>query len=274
MSLFNFHQRTSRLALALTALGLGGGLIGAGCGGANTDTLANYCQAQAEAECSIAVVQACYGSSDATLNDDTSSCIQTRSAISKCNPSNLPYHPEQADNCIDTRASVYGAGKFDRAGADAIREACLPVFNKGGLEGSECTVDDDCDVGAQLRCITRIGGRGTCRVPKTVDGGSSCKDPAAQCPTNQYCDDGLHCVQRPAAGEKCGAGQPCDTGLRCNEVSQACEKQYANGSACKLDTDCIGGFCIAINGTSGAEGQCSATFQFGFGSATCLDFTH
>jgi hypothetical protein len=273
MSLFNFDQRTSRLGPAHTARGGGGGVNGAGCGGANTSTLATYCQAQAEAECSFAVVEACYGSNDSSLNEDTNTCIQTRSAISKCNPANLPYHPEQADNCIETRANVFAAGKFDLAGANTIREACLPVFNRGGLEGSECTVDEDCDVGAQLRCMTRFGGRGTCRVPAAVGGGSSCKDPAAQCPTDQYCDEGFHCVQRPLAGETCGAGQPCGAGLRCNEATLACEKQYANGSACKLDSDCSGGFCIAIAGASGAEGQCSATYQFGFGSATCQDFT-
>lgn len=273
MSLFNFHHRTSRLAFAFAALGLGGGVIGAGCGGADTSSLAGFCQAQAEAECSFTIVEACYGSDDASLQEDTNTCLTTRSRVDKCNPSNLPYHPELADNCIETRANVYAAGKFDRKAADSIREACLPVFNKGGAEGTSCDIDDDCDVGSKLRCVTRLGGRGTCRVPALVGGGASCKDSAAQCPADQYCDGSSHCIQRPLENEECAAGQPCGGGLRCNEVAKVCQKQFANGSDCKLDSDCLGGFCITISSGSDAQGQCSATFQFGFGSQTCLDFT-
>lgn len=269
MSLFNFDHRTSKLVLASAALLLGGGLIGAGCGGTDTSTLSGFCEAQAIAECSYSVVQSCYGSNEASIDADTTTCIATRSQATKCNPKNLPYHPDFADNCIDTIANTYAQGQYDRAGADAIREACLPALNEGRQEGADCTDDVNCDVGAELRCITRVGGRGTCRRPVLVGGGASCKSPDAQCGPEQYCDAGFHCVQRGIADEACGAGQPCGAGYRCNELTQICEKQYANGQTCKLDSDCSGGFCLAV---SGGSSQCSSTFQFGLGAPTCLAF--
>src|SRR3954469_19020088 len=103
MSLFNFDHRTSKLVLACAALMLGGGLIGAGCGGTDTSTIVGFCEAQAIAECSYPVVQACYGSNDASIDADTTTCIATRSQPVKCNPDNLPYHANFADNCVNTR---------------------------------------------------------------------------------------------------------------------------------------------------------------------------
>lgn len=273
MSLFNFGHRTSKMVLASAALLLGGVVVGAGCGGIDVSTLTGFCEAQATAECSFPIVQACYGSNDTSINDDTNSCIQVRSRADKCNPTNLPYNPSFADNCINTRANVYAGGSFDRAAYDTVIEACLPVFNRGGLEGSACTLDSDCDVGAELRCIVRVGGKGVCRVPRLAMGGESCKDSAVQCPAAQFCDAGFHCVQRGIEGEACGAGQPCGGGFRCNEVAQKCEKQFSNGQPCKLDSDCSGGFCLGINTGSGAAGACSSTYQLGFGSPTCLAFT-
>ena len=55
----------------------------------------SFCDAVAKAECSAAVVTACYGSDQASLPQDTESCVTARSA--RCNPDKLPYHPEYAE---------------------------------------------------------------------------------------------------------------------------------------------------------------------------------
>lgn len=268
MSLFNFDYRTSKLVLASAALALTGGVIGAGCGGADVSTLGGFCQALATADCSYAVVQACYGSTDEQLEQDTNSCIAARSQGANCNPEGLPYHSDFADNCIAAHTEAYANASLDRAAFDAVREACLPVFNRAGQKGQACVADSDCEVGAELRCVLRLGGKGTCQLPIPVPGGESCKDAAAQCPVTQFCDSGFHCVARPVAGESCGEGQTCAIGFRCNELSGKCIAQNNNGTACKLDGDCNSGFCLA----AGDEGLCSGTYQLSFGSATCSDF--
>lgn len=273
MSLFNFDYRASKLVLASAALALAGGVIGAGCGGADLSTQAGFCQALAQADCSYAVVQACYGSDDASLEQDTNSCIAERSKPEKCNPGNLPYHSDFAENCIAAHTNVYANESFNRETYDSLREACLAAFNRGGQKGQACADDSDCEVGGELRCVVRFGGNGSCQIPIPVAGGESCKAPANVCPGNQYCDEGFHCVARGSAGDDCGAGQPCGTGFRCNELAGKCEGQYANNDNCKLDSDCSGGFCIATAASSGSEGLCTSTFQFSWGTSTCLNFT-
>ncbi|MFT3774444.1 MAG: hypothetical protein QM820_54485 [Minicystis sp.] len=268
MSLFNFDNRTFRLVLAGAALALTGGALGTGCGGSNTGTLEGFCGELAAVECSYAIVTACYGSSDATFQTDQASCIAARSRVSNCNPNGLTYHPEFADACIAQHGLVFSSATIDSATYATLRDACLPAFNQGRTQGSECSDDSDCDVGyAGLRCITRVGGKGTCQVPVPVAGGASCKDPSAQCPTGNYCDSGFHCVQIGLKGDACGAGQPCGTGTRC--VNEVCVDQLTNGQACTSADDCVGGFCLG-----GADaGQCAASYILAFGSSTCKAFT-
>jgi len=269
MSLFNFDHRTSGLVLAGGALALAGAVIGAGCGGTDVSTQEGFCSALAAADCSYAIVQACYGSSDASLQADIDSCITARRQANICNPAHLPYHADFADGCISQHQTVFGASTIDGTNWDSVREACLPTFNRGGQKGSVCTDDVDCDVGYNgLRCIMRVGGKGTCQVPKAVAGGASCKDAAAQCPAGNYCDPGFHCVETPLKGEECGAGQPCSDGYRCNADLTTCENQLANGSKCARDTDCSGGFCL----DTATGKQCAASYIFAFGATTCVDF--
>ncbi|APR83236.1 Hypothetical protein A7982_08585 [Minicystis rosea] len=269
MSLFNFDTRTLRLVLAGATLALAGGALGTGCGGGNLETVEGFCSQLAAADCSYSVVSACFGSSDATIQTDTDSCINARRQVSKCNPRNLTYHPEFADACISQHQVVFNSATIDAATYATLNDACLAVFNRGRPEGSECTQDTDCDVGyAGLRCITRVGGNGSCQVPKPVGGGASCKDPSAQCPTGTYCDAGFHCVEVGLEGDMCGAGQPCGVGTRC--VDSICSKQLPNGTKCDESSDCIGGFCL---GASNDKGLCSASYVFAFGSSTCIDFT-
>lgn len=272
MSLFSF-QRTAHLALAGAALALLGGVFGAGCGGgADTTVEAGFCQQMAVADCQPSIVSACYGSSDATLETDTNSCILARSQLAKCNPSELPYHYEYADACLSAHAQVYASDAIQADGFQLIKDACLGVFNKGGRVGTTCTADTDCDAGNGLRCIVRVGGKGTCQVPNVVQPGSSCKAVNAQCPDSFFCDTGFHCVEIGGNGDLCGPGQPCGTGYRCNNTGHTCEAQLPNGSTCKYDSDCVGGFCIGADQTGIQSGKCAAQYTFAFGSATCSIF--
>jgi hypothetical protein len=271
MSLFNFFHH-SRLVLASAALALAGGVIGTGCGGSDASTIQGFCTALAQADCSAAVVTACYGSSDATLATDIDSCIRARSATSTCNPGNLPYHPDFADNCIAAHQVAFAESTVTADRFKAMHESCLGALNRAGSQGEQCTNDSDCDFGYQnLRCLVRFGGKGTCQVPLPVTGGASCKDPTAQCPTGTYCDEGFHCVETPLKGETCGAGQPCSDGLQCNTVSDVCDSQLPNNSSCSRDSECQGGFCIG-SGT-GSSGKCAASYVFAFGALSCSSFS-
>jgi hypothetical protein len=272
MSLLNF-QRTAHIALAGATLALLGGVFGAGCGGGiDTTVEAGFCQQMAVADCQPSIVSACYGSNDATLETDTNSCILARSQLAKCNPSELPYHAEFADACLAAHGQVYASDAIQADGFQMIKDACLPVFNKGGRVGSQCTVDTDCDAGNGLRCIVRVGGKGTCQIPNVVQPGSSCAAANAQCPDGFFCETTLNCVQQPTAGGICGDGQPCGTGFRCNDTTHSCETQLQNGSTCKYDSDCVGGFCIGADQTGLKSGKCAAQYTFAFGSVTCSVF--
>lgn len=257
------------LVLAGAALALAGGVIGTGCGGADVSTEDGFCAALAEADCSYAIVQACYGSSDASIQADVDACISARRQPSKCNPARLPYHPEFADACIAQHQTVFANATIDGQSWASVSEACLSTFNRGGQAGSSCTADHDCDVGyGGLRCMVRVGGKGTCQVPKPVMGGDSCKDPAAQCPADKYCNADFFCVVKPSNTDACGAGQPCGDGFRCNGELEKCEPQLPNGSDCSRDSDCTGGFCL----DTATGKQCAASYVFSFGATTCSDF--
>jgi hypothetical protein len=269
MSLFNFDLRSARLVLAGAALALAGGVMGTGCGGQDVSTVQGFCAALAQADCSQAIVTACYGSSDTSIQADIDRCIQARSGLESCNPRNLPYHPDFADGCIAQHQAIFSTSSINLEATKSITEACLPALNRGGSQGSTCTDDSDCDVGYQgLRCLVRVGGKGTCQVPNPVMGGSSCKDPTAQCPAGNYCDEGFHCVETPLKGEACGAGQPCSSGLQCASENKVCVSQLPNGSECTRDTQCQGGFCLdTANGK-----KCAASYVFAFGATTCASF--
>jgi hypothetical protein len=278
MSLFNFDLRNARLVLAGASLVLGGAALAGGCGGGyDLTSIVGFCQAQAAADCSIAIVGACYGSSDQTISTDTDSCIAARSQISKCNPSGLPYHPEFADACVAQHQAVFANSQIDGATYATLRDACLPVFNKGNPQGSGCSDDSDCDVGNQLRCVVHAG-KGTCQIPTAVGGGESCSQLAAQCTDSSgnidtfYCDSGNHCVTAGAAGEKCSSADACGTGLRCNSSAKVCVDQATNGQPCHAASECAGGFCLGAS--SSAVGECAATLTYAFGGSTCQDFKH
>jgi|HubBroStandDraft_6_1064221.scaffolds.fasta_scaffold181542_2 hypothetical protein len=269
MSLFNFQSRGTNVAIMGGLLALGGGLIAGGCGGPDYTALSDFCVALAQADCSQAVVQACYGSTDATIDDDTTSCINARSELTNCDPGGLEYHAQYADTCISAHQQVYVNAVLQESDVQALQTACLPVFNNNGQQGASCTSDTDCDAGDGYSCIIHQGTPGKCEMPVSVMGGETCTDPAAQCVDTFFCNTGGNCIADPVNGSACDVGVPCSDGLRC--VSSVCKPQLGDGAACSSDTDCTGGFCLTTSGVEGA-GVCSATYTFSITSASCNAF--
>lgn len=270
MSLFDFDYRTTRLAITGGLLAAAGTVLGSGCGGGgDTTTLAGFCQALATADCSNALVIACYGANDSTFDADLQQCIRARSATSVCNPSGLPYNAEFADGCISAHEQVYQATQLDPTAFDLLRQNCAPVFNKGGKVGTKCVEDTDCDVSGGLYCVVHQGKGattvGTCQEPVPTMAGEKCTDPAAQCADGLFCQEAGYCVASPSAGDICGPGIKCEMGYFCDPDQNACVKQFSDTAPCNADDNCAGGFCVG--------GRCTATYSFAFGSATCQEFT-
>lgn len=271
MSLFNFDHHNRGLVLAGGMLVLAGGVLGGGCGGTDTSTIEGFCQAVAAAACSEPVVRACFGANDAVLEQDTNLCIASRSRLSNCNPDGLIYYPQYADQCVAEYWNAFASGGYDKLGAEALREACLPALNSGHTTGATCNDDIDCNVGAQLRCVKHVSSEGklvgTCQIPHAVGGGYECSQANAECPEGQYCGSSGYCQAAGKANKECDAAKPCAPGFRCAET--VCEAQYPDGHGCKVDNDCANGFCVELS--SGA-GQCAATYMLSMGTAACRAF--
>lgn len=245
-------------------------------GGPETETTPQYeypdqtsfCAALALAECNDSVVQACYGSDSTTLGDDKGSCAAARKA--NCNPKGLPYHPEQAEDCLDARKSGLSDALWTHDELDKVAAACAPVFSKKGPDGAVCTSDDDCDTGASLHCVVKLGSlQGVCAAPKVAGGGEDCKDPATVCTTGFYCDPKVsHCLAEPAQGEACSDAAPCASDFYCT-ASEAgmCAVKTKNGAKCTADALCAGGFCLGA--TAMVEGICSSTEPLQINSTAC-----
>jgi Dickkopf N-terminal cysteine-rich region len=281
MSSFDFPFRYTRLVATGAVLALAGGLFGAGCGGGlDYPTLTDFCQGAAQADCSGAVVQACFGTqSDQTLQE----CIDTRSSPDVCNPRQLQYHAEFADACITAHQTLYGSNVLDPTLYQAMRQACLPVLNNGAQTDAACSQDSDCDVGDGFYCIIHQSApgqptRGSCQTPVQVQPGGNCDAPSAQCvDTNlntntYYCAlvNGAHaCIQDPIVGDICGSDLPCGSGLYCEASSGRCAAPRQGLAPCSTDDECSGGFCIA---TSPTAGVCAAMITLGTGSPACYSF--
>jgi hypothetical protein len=265
--------RLAILAIAITraALVVAASALSGGCGSSGPDysELTAFCQALAQADCSQAVVTGCYGSSTASLPDDTQTCVTARATPERCNPLGLAYHAQYAQACIDAHAAAYMSGQLDAGTFATLQQQCLPALNQGGEVGASCSDDTDCDVGSGDFCVVHQGGSGTCQVPQPVMPGGDCSDPAAECSAGYFCESGGYCVIDPGqAGKACGPGVSCNTGLGCSTTTMTCAAQLPDSAACTVDSDCSGGLCISVS--DGAE--CAATYTFAVGSATCADF--
>jgi hypothetical protein len=245
-------------------------MVGAGC--SSTETIdpghlpfedeATFCQKAAELVCTASVVDACYGSDDASRPDDTNTCQGAFSLNSHCNPFDFDYHQPGAQACLDKLALVYADAKLNSTEEAELTEACLIAFNNGRAEGETCAVDNDCAVGDDFRCV--FAPEGTCQVPEEVEGGLNCGAADQVCGDVFYCGDG-NCIQRPDLGELCSDVVPCAADARCvipvDMTEGACEAKFGNNDTCQAADQCAGGFCTIPTG--GTDGTCAASVTLG-----------
>lgn len=229
----------------------------------------SFCAAIAEVECNPAVVRACYGSDTSTLTADAMACKEAR--VQRCNPDHLPYHPEQAEGCVDARRDALSDAVWTRAELDAVFEACLPVLSHEVPEGRACASDHDCNAAAGLRCIPGQDDlRSVCAEPVTASGGEPCDDAGTVCDEAFYCGPGGHCIVKPERDQPCSAAVPCAKDFYCSEPDGdggVCLDKIENGAACCSDSVCAGSFCIGAAGSK--KGVCAATLPLAITSPTC-----
>jgi hypothetical protein len=277
-----------------SATALMGGILGAGCstptgvgsacGGGAQATLADFCAELATADCSPAIVTACFGSTADTkscVRGGTASCVAEYGQASPCNPGCLGYDAENASDCLAAHQSVYASASLTTADFQTVSSACLAVFNNGCVMATTCTSNADCDVNAGLVCVTQSGPTGTCQVPSSENAGQPCSgDPTAQCVQGTFCADGGKCVNDlevcDAGAAECPAcsdvSAPCFStvnltagvgdageafsvnGLRC--LDGACRPKLSDGKSCgdAGDDACVGGFCVG--------GFCKSVYTF------------
>jgi hypothetical protein len=244
------------LIFTAALLALAGSALVVGCSsGPDYSSEGVFCQALAQADCSGAVVSACFLANQNTVDRDTAACIGVRSGAEQCNPQNLPYHAAFAQPCIDAHGALYQSATLDPGALQSMKTACAAVFNRGGTTGSPCTGDTDCDVGSGLSCVVHGNGHGSCQTPIAVMPGEPCGSPAAQCSDGFYCEAATsNCISNPTKGGVCGIGIPCATTFRCamnaNGSAGVCADQLGDMSPCTADTDCVGGFCVAIGNST------------------------
>jgi hypothetical protein len=253
------------LTLSVVSLGV----VGVGCGSDDPAQLPpdiyateqQFCEELGKAICNANVVSACYGSDESSLTEDTAKCVEN-AANKACNPGNHRYNRPGAETCINQLALEYQDGKISHTELEATHEACLAAFSDGGAVGSDCTIDDDCDGVAGLRCVAKPGQDGTCQKPVV---GDDCDADDAVCADGEYCAElvsgGYTCDSYLGLGATCSETALCDPeeALCVTDVMMmsTCEAKTDNGQACTEATQCKGGFCVRPIGAM--DGTCAAT---------------
>ena len=252
---------------------------------------ADFCAALARAQCTDSAVKACYGSADADIEGDRSTCISHRSNLDTCRASvtggiaiaSPTYNPAQeTQKCIDAQGAVYADAAISRAELDAAVLACIKILSGAGTAGSNCDNDYDCNTTTGLQCVRKAGQLvGTCAVPTVAGGGEDCMDPAIECAETFYCDAAEGgsgaCLKAKAAGAVCSADAPCQDDFNCVITDPeldagTCESKLANGAACEADNAaaCQGTFCNVASGQT--TGKCAANLALAQTSTSCDAF--
>lgn len=229
----------------------------------------SFCEAIAKAECNTAVVTACYGSDQASLAQDTESCVAARTP--RCNPNKLPYHPEYAEPCVNAHAAGLSDAVWTHDELASMESACLPVFSKGQPKGSTCAASTDCADG--VTCLMKIGSlSGVCDTPNVIAAGEGCEGASDVCDAGFYCSPKVwHCLAEGTENEVCSEGAPCADAYYCSDPDTgACVLKTKNGLDCVGDQVCAGGFCVGA--TANSSGKCSSTLPLSITSTACDDY--
>jgi hypothetical protein len=236
-------------------------------------TIAEFCSAQAEAECSDAVVSAC-GVADKSACEKAS----TKSCMASV-PQGTTYQPGKAEACLAKVTAAYSSAQITAAALASLDPACGPdLFAGPGAARAPCMTDYDCDSAKGLRCVLPNPPTGTnmgqCFVPEVVPPGGACSGQGSVCPTGSYCDPtGLTCVTDAQLNDGCNPPDyPCAPGLTCSGGGPfaTCEAAAADGSACEAPTDCASGLCDKA--TDQAGGTCASSIMLTSLDSMCQDF--
>lgn len=254
---------------------LAGGLLSIACGGGDdpVDTgpkykypdVSSFCEAKAEFECTATVLDRCQTTEDKCV-------IKRRGICGQAAPSGASYRPTEAERCLAAVKLAFQDDKYTAEEKVAELDACALLYGGGGVEGSSCTQDYQCDLDEELRCVIRAGtGTGQCYQPEEKQPGQSCEAANAVCTEGNFCTDSeQYCVERRAEGMSCSATQPCQDGLRCvgDETAAACQAKFTTGTECESDDDCQSGMCSKV----GAANQCVSSVILAPNEPICDDF--
>jgi len=238
-------------------------------------TAKEFCNAEAEAACSDAVVAAC------DVTGGKNECVKKRStACVQAIPQGTTYQPGKAPACLSAVKSAYATGELTATSLSSLDPACgADLFAGPGLARSPCRTDYDCDSSKKLRCVLPspppIDDMGQCFVPQIVEPGGDCSPQGSVCGTNTYCDPtGLTCMADAQVGDGCNPPYyPCAPGLACPAAGSpfaTCSAASADGAACTADDQCASGMCDKA--TDQAGGTCATTIVLSSLDSLCQSF--
>lgn len=230
--------------------------------------VAAYCNARARVECSQQTVENCAAPS-------VEACVAKRQMVCAGTiPAGKSYRHGEAEACVAAVEGAFADAIVTTDERTSIADACAALFEtEAGVTGSSCSVDSDCRMSEDYRCVLRADAdagkmKGVCQIPKSVGAGESCEAVDAQCDSGLYCDEGAHCVKIGTAGSACSATKPCGEGLKCDPEEGKCMQKAAIGSPCESDDDCFEGLC----NPAGESRICSGKMILSPGDPACAEF--
>jgi hypothetical protein len=232
------------------------GAVAASCGTKEgnppPDPLANrggFCGQWGKVACSAQVQKDCAASS-------AEKCIDAQDLYCRQIVDSDAYSPEFAEQCLEAVKAAYADARLtaeELGVVTKLAEPCDKLLTGAGVTGDACSRDFDCDTHANLRCVLRPTGEGTCQEPVEVEGGFPCTSAEQVCKTGLYCD-GTNCLARKAEGAACDTVALCREDLKCEGTPGTCVARAGNAEDCANDADCVSNICAKSTGV--ATGKC------------------
>lgn len=228
-----------------------------------------YCTARAERECSAAVIEGCQ-----VAKADCQS--RRRGVCGQDVPSGSKYRPAQADACLAAVAAAHADTKLEATESATMDKACALLFQRGGIAGTACDGDVDCDLDTGLRCVKKTGqAKGACHIPTTVAIGLDCSGDTSVCDEGTFCTTSTPqvCAGKFAQGKSCSDVLLCADTLQCvPDAAPApegkCENKLVVGDVCQADAECASNLCAQV----GSQKKCSSMIQFSPNEPLCDDY--